>query len=361
MKKFISLLSLVGITLSATAQTLSPGFDKSEYLEVLSMASNLENMRVDTIYKCPLPTRFHKIYVSPEVGFDNEWELWKDDNSGLLAIMLRATVTTEKSWMSNFNAGMVRARGICHAGRDISYDFCQDSLACVHAGWTAGLLTITDDIRQKVDSCYAAGNRDFIIGGHSQGGALCFLLTAYLRRAQINGSLPTDIRFKTYASAAPKPGDYLFALHYEALTQGWAFNVVNADDWVPEVPLSVQRPTDMRPTNPFAQIDALTDEMGTKAKIEVKFLYNKLNKPTSKSVDNLTKYLGETIGERLADKEEWFSQPTYADCANYARAGHTYVLMPDDAYHATHPHESNDAFEHHMYKAYYELATRLLK
>lgn len=343
---------------AAYAQHLKPGFDKDEYIECLCMTSHMDSLSVDTKYLSPAPKRFKKIYVAHKTGFDNSWELWQDAD-GTCAVLLRATVSTMRSWGANFNAGMVRAVGTCHVGEDKSYDLCADSTACVHAGWVAGLMTMADDIKGKMDSCYKSGCRDFIIAGHSQGGALSYLATAMIKRMQAKGVMPKDMRIKTYASAAPKPGDYAFALNYEAMTRGWSITVVNADDWVPETPLSVQRPTDFRPTNPFAQIDSLTASLGAMQKARIGFLYNRLNKPTAKSVRNLTKYLGNVVGQMLEEDNEWFTRPQYADCANYARCGQTFVLMPDAAYHAKHPLKATDAFEHHQYISYYELAQKI--
>ncbi len=360
MKKTLTALALTALTaIGATAQGLRPGFDKDEYIECLCMASHMDSLSVDSKYLSPSPTRFRKVYAAHKTGFDNAWELWQDD-SGVSAILLRATISTMRSWGANFNAGMVNAVGTCHIGADKAYDLCADSSAHVHAGWVAGLMTMADDIKCKLDSCYKSGCRDFIVAGHSQGGALSYLATAMLRRMQAKGEVPSDIRIKTYASAAPKPGDYLFALNYEAMTQGgWSITVVNADDWVPETPLSVQRPTDFRPTNPFAHMDDLTANVGTLQRARINFLYNRLNKPTSKSVKNLTKYLGNVVGEMLEEGNEWFDRPQYADCANYARCGQFYILLPDAEYYAKHPRKAADSFEHHQYISYYELATRI--
>lgn len=360
MRKLISLLAAAAATTaSAWAQPLRPGFSKSEYMECLSMSSHMDSLSVDDKYLCPEPARFRKVYASPKVGFDNEWELWQSDG-GVMAIMLRATVSTAKSWGANFNAGMVRAVGTCHVGRDVRYDLCADSMACVHAGWVAGLMTMADDIVSKLDSCHKAGRRDFLVAGHSQGGALALLTTAMLRRGQAKGAIPADIRFKTYASAAPKPGDYLFAVRYEAMTRpGWSFTVVNADDWVPETPLSLQRPTDFRPTNPFVRIGELTEGASGIQKVKIKYLYGKLSRPTGKSVENLTKYLGTTVGGMLQKGNPWFRQPEYVDCANYARVGQSFVLVPDEEYYSRHPRVADDAFEHHQYNAYYDLAEKI--
>jgi len=65
-----------------------------------------------------------------------------------------------------------------------------------------------------------------------------------------------NLTIKTYASAAPKPGNLYYAYEYEAMTQnGWAFNVVNSADWVPEGPFSIQTTNDYNTLNPFKYID----------------------------------------------------------------------------------------------------------
>ncbi|HPN72156.1 MAG TPA: hypothetical protein PLZ32_21680, partial [Saprospiraceae bacterium] len=75
----------------------------------------------------------------------------------------------------------------------------------------------------KIDSLYKTGTKEFLIMGHSQGGAIAYLMTSYLYNLQQLGQLPIDIKFKTYCSAAPKPGNLYYAYEYEAMTQGgWA-------------------------------------------------------------------------------------------------------------------------------------------
>ena len=51
----------------------------------------------------------------------------------------------------------------------------------------------------------------------------------------------TSLNIKTYCSAAPKPGNLFYAYDFEHITEGgWAFNVVNSADWVPELPSTTQ-------------------------------------------------------------------------------------------------------------------------
>jgi hypothetical protein len=65
-------------------------------------------------------------------------------------------------------------------------------------------------------------------------------MNAQLKHYQTTGKIPKDIRFKTYCSAAPKPGNLYFSYDYEADNQiGWSFTVVNGADWVPELPVSI--------------------------------------------------------------------------------------------------------------------------
>ncbi len=347
-------------TICSIAAPLTSGFDIKEYRECISMASHWAEQKLDSMYFTTEPKEFRRIYSSPEVGFDNLWELWERSDS-VLAISIRGSIMTETSWISNFHAAMVPAAGQYHVGKDYDYKLCDDELAHVHVGWLGGMLAMSETIEQKIDSCYKTGHRNFILTGHSQGGAICFLLTAYLRQKQAVGEIPSDIVFKTYCSAAPKPGDYNFALEYEYMTRGgWAYNVVNADDWVPEVPLSVQKMTNFRPTNPFDMIDTLLKDAKASDRMKVKLLFSQVSKPLKKSEKRLRKYLGKTLGKMLQEEVPEYDVPTFSKTANYARCGQTIVLRPDEEYHKKHPLNADDAFEHHMFGSYGELADKYM-
>lgn len=361
MRKILAFCVALCAVFCSQAQKLSAGFDAREYRECISMASHFRDKVVDSVYFTEPPQQFVRRYTSDTLAFDNVWELWQRPDS-VLAVSIRGSVMTEKSWMSNFHAAMVPARGEVFFGRKIAYDLCNDERANVHVGWLVSMLALTEDIENKLDELWNEGYRDVIITGHSQGGAICYLLTMHLLRQQAKGLLHNDLRFKTYCSAAPKPGDYNFALEYETTTQdGLAFNVVNADDWVPEVPLSVQKLSDMRPSNPFSHIDDLLAEASKTDKIKINFLLGRLANPLRKSERHMRRYLGNTVGKMLAEKEPSYSVPEFSQCANYSRCGRIIVLKPDSAYHAEHPQVAKDPFEHHTFKAYGQLADKLLK
>lgn len=353
MKSLFTLLLSASTLFNVEAQ-LSKGYDVNEYRECLCMASHISQLNLDSVYMSPKPSKSVRMYVSPVMGFDNLWELWRLDNT--YVISLRSSVPTMISWMANFHAAMLPAQGSVTIGKTYNYDFSSDTLAHVHAGWTIGACVLIDDILPKIDSLYKVGARDFIVTGHSQGGALAYLVTSAFIRMQQKGTLATDIRIKTYCSAAPKPGDYAFAMWYEHFTNGWSINVINADDWVPEVPLSEQLIADFRPTNPFAQLNELSKYLPVKDRLKIKFLLSRLKKPTRKSERALRRYLGKIVGSKLRDAVPAYVVPRFLTCANYARCGASYVFMPDESYYQQHPLVAKDPFEHHMFKSYYELS-----
>lgn len=359
-KQFLILCGLIFVAAAVSAKNLDSGFNLAEYQECICMASHFKELPgIEKKYLAPAPKSFEKIYSSPVTGFENMWELWLSADS-IAAISLRATVTNINSWLSNFHAGMVRAQGVCHLGKDYNYKLCDNPDAMVHAGWLASMLAMSDDILTHIDSCYKAGIKDFIVTGHSQGGAIAYLLTAFLIEKQTAGSLPKDIQFKTYCSGAPKPGDYAFACEYEYMTRNdWSLSVVNTEDWVPEVPLSIQKMDDFRATNPFAHTNELPDTLDFINKIKIKILFKSLAKPPRKAEKKLRKYLGTKVGKILEKEYDTYQKPTFGQCANYARTGRTIIFKPSAEYYERHPRCSKDFFEHHMYRSYYELSLEI--
>ena len=144
--------------------------------------------------------------------------------------------------MENFYAGMVTANGTIQIAENekFIYKLANDHRAGVHAGWLTGLASLAPDIIEKINANYAAGIKEYILMGHSQGGAIAYLLDSYIHYDTL-GLLPDDIIVKTYNSAAPKPGNLYYSYDYDYINiGGWALHVVNTVDWVPQTPISVQ-------------------------------------------------------------------------------------------------------------------------
>jgi hypothetical protein len=344
------------------SQHLKPYFDKSEYEELL-LISVRTNTKEKYYSKFSEPKEFNKVYRSNIVGLDNLWELWIDKNQTKAVISIRGTIPKMGSAIENMYAAMISAKGeILLSDTDtFKYELSPNNKAAVHIGWLIGMAYLSKDIIPKIDSIYKTGIKDILLMGHSQGGAINYLLTAYLYNLQDKGFLPKDIRFKTYCSAAPKPGNLYFAYYYGYLTQnGWGFNVVNSADWVPETPITIQTLNDFNNANPFVNAKSEIKKLKFPKNIVLKSVYNKLDRPTKKAQKNYEKYLGEKTSKIIMKNLDGYTAPSeYFNSNNYVRAGTTIILYADDKYFKEFPDKEDDILIHHMYKAYLYLLKKL--
>lgn len=359
MKSVCALLMLLALPTALFGQKLKPGFDKAEYIELLKVSAQFG----DTTYVSafPAPQRFKPVYRSAVVGLDNKWDLWVD-NQSVAVLSIRGTTANSVSWLGNFYAAMVPAKGAIQlSGSDtLRYELATNPRAAIHVGWLVGMGFLVKDMLPRIDSCYRAGIKDMLIMGHSQGGAIAFLLTAYLRNLQKQSRLPADLQFKTYCSAGPKPGNLYFAYEYEAATQaGWAYNVVNSADWVPEVPLTVQTINDFNATNPFAGAPTLIKKQKLLKRIALKYVYNSLSRPALKAQKNYQKYLGNLASRSVGKNLNGYVSPTYYNSNDYVRAGATIVLLADSTYLRQYPNSKEKVFVHHFHLPYLYLAQKL--
>jgi pimeloyl-ACP methyl ester carboxylesterase len=358
-KSFFSILFLSVIYI-ASAQKLKPGFDVNEYISLMKLSAQFG----DSAYAAsvPVPPGNTLTYRSPVMGLDNRWDLWTNKD-GVAVISIRGTTTNELSWLANFYAAMVPAKGSLQlTDTDVfNYDLADDDKAAVHVGWLVSTGFLSKDILSKIDSCNKKGTKNFIVMGHSQGGAIAFLLTAYLLRLQKQNALPQDIRFKTYCSAGPKPGNLYFAYAYEAMTQGgWAYNIVNSADWVPETPFSVQTVHDFNTLNPFTDVNSIIKKQKFPKNLALTHVYNKLKKPAIKAQKNYEKYLGSFLYKMIKKNTTEYKQPEYANTSNYVRTGTTIVLLADDDYYKLYPDTKGKTFMHHFHQPYLYLTQKQL-
>jgi len=353
--------SLSQITLVAQPQ-LKPGFDLNEYIDLIAVMSNQVDTAISKEF-LPVPKGYELGYRSEVIGLDNRWDLWmRHDSVAILSV--RGTTANSVSWLQNFYAAMAPAKGRLQVTTDFSFEYklATHSEAGVHVGWLIGTAFLARDMLPKVDSCYQKGIREFIISGHSQGGAIAYLLSAHMYYLQQEGQLPEDIVLKTYCSAAPKPGNLQFAYEYERLTQGgWSVNVVNAADWVPETPLSIQTLNDFNTVNPFTDAKAIIKKQPFPKNLALNFMYGQMDRPTRRSQKRLQKYLGRKAAKYVKRTLPDFEPPRYVGSNSYVRTGEHFVLYPDQNYFLRYPEMAEDKFVHHMFKPYFYLATEMLK
>lgn len=360
MKKTLTLL-LLSITLISRAQDLKPGFDKEEYREMMMIS--IRSVKGPNYEKdFPKPQHFRMLYQSADIGLDNSWDLWTNDK-GTAVVSLRGTTQKTVSWLENFYAAMVPAKGSLQLKKGdppFEYQLAENPAAAVHVGWLYGMAVQAVEIVPRIDSLYKSGTKNVIVVGHSQGGGIAFLLTAYLYQLQKLGKLPADIRFKTYCSAGPKPGNLQFAYEYEALTQnGWAYNVINAVDWVPETPFSVQTLDDFNRINPFVHAKTIMGKQKFPVNIALKHVYRKMDKPTKKAQKSFEKYLGNMAAKMVKKVVPDLEMPAYAKSNNYVRTGNSIVLRPDEDYFKAFPQDPKEVFINHLHKPYLFLLDKL--
>lgn len=344
------------------AQPFASGFSKQEYQTLLRISSSQsDTLKPGPNYLEP-PTDYERIYRSPELGLKNRWDFWLSRDKRIMVVSLRGTINDPVSWLENFYSAMVPAKGEIQLNDSttFTYTFSKNPKATVHAGWTVGIAYLAPDILAQLKEQYKKGTKQLIVMGHSQGGALAFLLTSYLRYQIEEKRLPADLLIKTYCSAAPKPGNLFYAYDYDFITRGgWAFNVVNAVDWVPETPFSLQTLEDFNQLNPFGSIDqVLNKQKPFYVRWYLKRAFNKLDKSSKKARKNFEKYLGKTLFKQIHKTLPQSKEPVYAETMNYMRAGVPIVLQPDSAYYKLYPDTGKNVFVHHALKAYATLLER---
>ena len=361
LKIIVACLLLIPEGLSA--QKLKPGFDKAEYIEMLKIAQkqhvDISKWATDT--KVPAPASHKLVYRSPVMGLENMWDLWMG-NDGVAVISVRGTTGNTVSWLANFYSAMVPATGTLELEKDFSfkYKLCNEPKAAVHVGWLLAMAYLSRDIMPHIDSCYKQGIKDFIITGHSQGGAITYLLTSYLESRKKDGRLPGDIRFKTYSSAAPKPGNLYYAYEYENMTRnGWGYNVVNTADWVPETPVSVQTIGDFNNVNPFTNAKKTIRKQKFPTRLALMYAFNRLDKPTKRSQKHFEKYMGRMMAKNVKKNLPQYKAGKYFTSVNYVRTGTTIILYADEVYHKAFPDDQKQIFMHHFCQPYLYLAEKL--
>jgi hypothetical protein len=349
---------ILGITLSSTfAQTknLQPGFDAAEYSDMLHLGFKAFK---DTATHYSLQKgKYNRLFLSPEVGLYNCCEIFlRSDN--IAVISLRGTIGKTESWMENFFAGMVAATGSLQLN-DITffnYKLAENNNAYVHIGWLLGLGFLSPYINHEVDSLIAKGITSFIVAGHSQGGALAFLTTSYLHYRN------PSIQIKSYCSAAPKPGNLYYAYDFDFISRnGYAFRVVNSDDWVPETPISIQTFTDLKHPNPLLNAGSLFGKQSFFVRLALKHMFNKMQNGSVTARNRFRKYLGEKLYTQVRKSLPQLKKPHLVYSNYYSTAGNPVILLTDSAYHSKFVFDGKNYFVHHSLKAYEYLLQQYYK
>lgn len=306
------------------------GFDPVEADDMLKLNSSF----TDTAFEknssdYPGYTFLHQ---TTGIGLDNAWNLWVRKDSTVI-IILRGTTHDTKSLLADLYCVMLPARGtlVLPQHDTLDYYLASDTKAAVHAGFLLGFAYLSKDIKPEIDSLYKAGYHNYIVSGHSQGGALCYYISAWLWYSAKQGTYPL-MRVKTYANASPKVGNMYFAYDYDNITRsGWTFSLVNSSDIVPEMPFSTQQlESDMNQPNPFIHVDF--KKLPPVKRIFVKRAISKMRKGAEKSVKSYQKYLGDYPSMITNKVLPGLELPATVNTMYFVRPGISVPLLENEAY-----------------------------
>ena len=239
----------------------TPGFNRSEALELLQFCAIIENGVAPPIPTGP-PAGWTSVFTSPVIGpFDNLWQLWRRTADGAFAVAVRGTTMNAGSILEDLIAVMITAKGSLQLGPvQFDYKFADDPLADVHLGFALGALLLLKDptngiLSQLAKNGVGAGSHVYITG-HSQGAAVATLIRSYL---EYNAGVLSQVAYKTYVYAQPKPGDDHYAEDFESrfCNSDLAFRITNSLDWVPQVPFTIEFVTDINKPNPLSVLAAM--------------------------------------------------------------------------------------------------------
>lgn len=335
---------------------LKPGFDPYEYKSLLEISAKQSDTSYTTV-KVPDPENYLMVYRSEVVGLDNRWDLWVSfDSVGVISI--RGTTLKLESWLEDFYAGMIPACGALRidSNKISRYKLANESNASVHVGWIVGLYYLVPSIIEKINEYYGKGIKEYLIMGHSQGASIAYLLRSYLYYTA-KEKIPDDVQFKTYCSAAPKPGNLFYSYDFEFITRGgWAYRIANTQDWVPEMPFSIQTVDDMVKMNPFSEVDSSLKKMKPLKRFVLKAIYSSMMNSVKKAQKKFRKYLGYKVYKLVNEELVNFEEPAYAKTIYYVTCGNPIILTPTtDAYDNYIKQQKRNLFENHLIMPYYLL------
>lgn len=357
----ILLLLLLSSYTEDKPNTLKPGYNKTELLQILPAMERTYDAEDIGGFKTPSPENMERVYRSKVSPFMNRFDVWRTTDKKAV-ISIRGTIIDSEAMSATAAAYnlMVSATGKIQISDNTWFEYKLAELpdAGVHLGILLGLSFISPELLEQITIQYNEGIRDFIIIGHSQGSSISLLATSYLWYLRKDGKLPSDINFKTYSIATPKTGNLQYVYDYEKLTAGgYALSVNNVIDWVPCIPLALQSIYDFPKVNPFKDIKNFITSIGYSLGPNFEKGFKEFSNIAPAVTQNLIQGIHENVYPKIAKVLPGYVEPEYILSFNYERSGQSVPLVPDAEYYKLFPNdpENFEVWENHSVYPYYIL------
>lgn len=234
--------------------TFTAGFNNDEAKNLIAMLASLEGTTPPPLTQPPFPPNWRIVFDSPVIGvFDNKWQLLQNtDVQGQYAILIRGTVDKTGSIIDDLLSVMIPASGSIFG---VPYQLAADAKGGVHLGFALATFILLFDPESGIliKLIENAGSiNDVYVAGHSQGAAIATLIRSFFAYATVPGL--QNFNYKTYLFAQPKPGNdhYGDDFDFAVSNNGMSFSVINSQDWVPQVPLTLEMLSDINDPNPLS-------------------------------------------------------------------------------------------------------------
>lgn len=303
---------------------VTPGFKPQEAKELIAICNSFTYIELYGSDKEIIPAKYTKIYTSPDYGMDNKFQVYQKENIGV--INFRGSTDKKSSWLENMYSAMIPVEDeITIDNRRFPYKVGIDTSGSVHAGYMLAVSYLEEDVINQIKKLNQKGIYNFLITGHSQGGAIAQLMRAYLNYLPESKLSKKNI-FKVYAFANPMIGNFEFCQEYNRKFSQpqMSFLLHNPSDMVPQMPMTYNDSTYWQSNVQAALFDKENFSMKQMFMDGAKQTFEHPLKRTSDFLNrNVNKQIGKELGE--------IKMPKYKNDINYAHTSKP-ILLPKTVY-----------------------------
>ena len=320
-------IKLIGTFLFITTVSIpsfsqfSNEFKPLEARDMIAICNSFTYLDLYDTDKDILPDGYKKEFTSGTHGMDNKFQVYTKGKLGI--INLRGSTDKQMSWMENIYSAMIPAKGVIKMqDTNFEYTFAKDTAAAVHAGYALGLAYLSQSLIMQVKYLNALGIYDFILTGHSQGGALAIMLRAYLENLP-EGTISDKNRFKNYVFAHPMAGNKAFTNEYieRFSNNNSSFSIINPADPIPKLPVTYAEGKFFSPDNISSFFDGGTID---KKSVLMSLFMQKYEQTVSGYVQSISQSLTKQITKELGA----VNMPAYVQDINYKQITPITELRP---------------------------------